>query len=133
MMPVLRALLLTLLDVARSRASLQIELLALRHQLQVLQRTRPRRVALTVSDRWLWVWLSRVWRAWANRARHRGTRHRRRLASTGRAAVLDLEEPPTHGSPGRVARSPRPDSHHVGGQPAMGRVSMANSQLCCHL
>ena len=64
MMPVLRALLLTLLDVARSRASLQIELLALRHQLQVLQRTRPRRVALTVSDRWLWVWLSRIWRAW---------------------------------------------------------------------
>jgi hypothetical protein len=55
MMPVPRALLLTVLDVARSRASLQIELLALRHQLQVLRRTRPRQVALTVSDRWVWV------------------------------------------------------------------------------
>jgi putative transposase len=63
-MPVLRALLLTVQDLTRSRASLQLELLALRHQLQVMQRTRPRRVSLTLSDRWLWVWLSRVWTEW---------------------------------------------------------------------
>lgn len=64
MPPVLRGLLLTLLDAARSRASLHLELLALRLQVQVLQRTRPRRVALTLADRWLWVWLSRAWTEW---------------------------------------------------------------------
>jgi len=43
----------------RSRAALQLEILA-RHQLGVLQRsvTRPK---LTTSDRLLWVWLCRVW------------------------------------------------------------------------
>jgi putative transposase len=48
----------------RSRARLQLELLALRHQVQVLQRIRPRRVSLAMQDRWLWVCLSRVWTAW---------------------------------------------------------------------
>jgi putative transposase len=64
MMTVLVSLLLTLRTWARSRAALQLEVLALRHQLQVLQRTRPRRVRLTPADRWLWVWLSRVWTGW---------------------------------------------------------------------
>ena len=36
----------------------------MRHQLQVLQRTRRRRVPLTMPDRWLWVWLSGVWAGW---------------------------------------------------------------------
>src|ERR1700676_724036 len=55
MMSVLRLLLLTLRAAARSRATLQLEVLALRHQLQVLQRTRPRRVRLAKADQWLWV------------------------------------------------------------------------------
>ena len=45
-MSVLLSFLLTLRTWARSRAALQLEILALRHQLQVLQRTRPRRVRL---------------------------------------------------------------------------------------
>jgi putative transposase len=47
----------------RSRAALQIEILALRHQLNVLQRSvkRPR---LSAADRWLWVRLSRNWPDW---------------------------------------------------------------------
>jgi hypothetical protein len=32
-----------------------VEILALWHQLAVLQRTRPRRVSLTKTERWLWV------------------------------------------------------------------------------
>jgi putative transposase len=43
---------------------LQLEILALRHQLQVLERGRPRRVRLTMSDRWLWVVLARLWTGW---------------------------------------------------------------------
>src|ERR1700682_4255406 len=64
MMSVLVSLLLTLRSWAHSRASLQLELLALRHQLNVLQRSRPRRLPLTKADRWLWVALSRVLMGW---------------------------------------------------------------------
>jgi putative transposase len=63
-MSVFLALLLTLRSCARSRMVLQLEVLALRHQLQVLQRTRPRRVRLVKTDRWLWMWFSRVWTEW---------------------------------------------------------------------
>jgi hypothetical protein len=58
------SLLLTLRTWAHSRAALQLEVLALRHQLQVLQRSRPRRLQLAQADRWLWVMLSRVLTEW---------------------------------------------------------------------
>jgi hypothetical protein len=61
---VLVSLILTLRDLLRSRAAMQIEMLALRHQLRVLERSRPPRVRLTRLDRLLWVWLSRVWAEW---------------------------------------------------------------------
>jgi len=48
----------------RWRASLHLEVLALRHQLQVSQRSRPRRLRLAKMDRWLWAWLSRSWSGW---------------------------------------------------------------------
>src|SRR5712692_5272721 len=44
----------------QSRAALHLEVLALRHQLQVLHRSRPRRLRLAQADRWLWAWLLRV-------------------------------------------------------------------------
>jgi transposase InsO family protein len=45
------------------RSALQIEILALRHQLGVLQRS-VKRPKLTAADRLLWAWLSRVWADW---------------------------------------------------------------------
>ena len=63
-MAVLFALLQTLRASVRSRAALQLEILALRHQLHVLKRSRPRRLPITRADRVLWVWLSRVWQEW---------------------------------------------------------------------
>lgn len=49
----------------RSRAALHAEILALRHQLLVLQRVnRDRRLRLSVTDRLLWVCLSRLWSGW---------------------------------------------------------------------
>jgi transposase InsO family protein len=63
-MSVLLSFLLTLRTCARSRAALQLEVLALRHQLQVLHRSRHRRVRLAKTDRWLWVLLSRLWTEW---------------------------------------------------------------------
>jgi len=47
----------------RSRASLQLEILALRHQLGVLQRS-VKRPNLTPADRFLWAWLSEIWAGW---------------------------------------------------------------------
>jgi hypothetical protein len=55
------SILRTLQTSARSRAALQLEVLALRHQLQVLHRTRPRRPRLATTDRCPWVVVSRIW------------------------------------------------------------------------
>jgi putative transposase len=44
----------------RSRASLELDLIALRHQVIVLRRQRPRRLRLFLTDRLFWVWLYRV-------------------------------------------------------------------------
>ena len=45
----------------RRRAVLELENLALRHQLHVLRRQRPGGPRLFAIDRWLWVWLYRLW------------------------------------------------------------------------
>ena len=45
----------------RSRAELELEVIALRHQLAVLRRQRPDRPRLSALDRLLWTWLYRVW------------------------------------------------------------------------
>ena len=59
----LRTLAGCLRDQFRSRLSLHLEILALRHQLGVYQRTvkRPR---VRSADRLLWSWLSRRWGGW---------------------------------------------------------------------
>src|SRR5260370_17322878 len=67
-------LLLVLLSFFRSSlsscAGLQAEILALRHQLLVLQRsTQDRRVRFHAIDRVFWVWLSRLWQGWRSHVR----------------------------------------------------------------
>ena len=61
---VLVSLLHSLRFLARSRAALHLEILALRHQLAVVNRTRRPRLRLTSTDRLLWAWLSRTWGGW---------------------------------------------------------------------
>ena len=63
MRAVLIALATSMVALLRSRASLHLEILALRHQLAVLQGGggRPR---LKPADRLFWVWLSRAWSGW---------------------------------------------------------------------
>src|SRR2546430_4770792 len=49
----------------RTRAALQAEILVLRHQLLVLQRSsRGHKLRLSSADRVLWVWLSHLWTEW---------------------------------------------------------------------
>src|SRR3984893_11946814 len=53
-----------------ARVGLQAEVLALRHQLLVLQRhNQKRRLQLSAFDRLLWVWLSRIWPDWKSALR----------------------------------------------------------------
>src|SRR5216684_5615530 len=47
----------------KSRATLHLENLALRHQLGVLRRS-VKRPKLTSADRLLWTWLCEVWSDW---------------------------------------------------------------------
>ena len=47
----------------RSRLSLHMEILALRHQLAICQRT-GKRPHTRPADRILWAWLSRIWFSW---------------------------------------------------------------------
>jgi hypothetical protein len=63
MLPVISALLACGAGLFRSRASLHLEHLALRHQLAVYQHTihRPR---IRPTDRLFWAWLSRLWSDW---------------------------------------------------------------------
>jgi putative transposase len=57
-------LLATLSSIFRSRAALELENLALRHQIGVLQRSVRKRPKLTSGDRLLWICLSYLWRDW---------------------------------------------------------------------
>jgi putative transposase len=60
----LTTFLATLSGIFRSRAALQLENLALRHQIGVLQRSAAKRPKLTPADRLLWICLFRFWRDW---------------------------------------------------------------------
>jgi transposase InsO family protein len=51
-------------SVLKARVALQLENVALRHQIGVLQRSAKKRPQLHAGDRLLWVWLSRVWADW---------------------------------------------------------------------
>ena len=64
MRPSITALLAAIRSSLRTRAQLEAAILALRHQLAVLQQTAPRRLQLSRADRFLWVLLSRVWSRW---------------------------------------------------------------------
>src|SRR3954453_134948 len=48
----------------KSRTALQLENIALRHQIGVLQRSAKKRLQLHNSDRLFWVGLSQVWSEW---------------------------------------------------------------------
>jgi putative transposase len=64
MLNVLSTLLAALRSILRSRAALELENLALRHQIGVLRRSAKRRAKLTSLDRLFWSWLSHIWCDW---------------------------------------------------------------------
>ena len=98
-MPIsLTMLLATLSSIFRSRAALQLENLALRHQIGVLQRSTRRRPRLTPVDRLVWVWLSRVWSDWRSTLAIVQPEtvlawHRAGFSGLGRSSVADRDDP----------------------------------------
>jgi hypothetical protein len=65
MSPVFIALVALVGSTFQTRSAMQAEIVALRHQLAVLQRSAPRRPRLKQSDRALWIllsWLRPDWR-----------------------------------------------------------------------
>jgi len=114
-MPIsLTMFLATLSSIFRSRAALQLENLALRYQIGVLQRSARKRPRLTSVDRLVWVWLSPGVERLALDAGHRPTRDRPCLASCWLPRFLDLEGPawPT-GTTRRFSRDSRSDPQDV--------------------
>jgi hypothetical protein len=88
----LSAFLAALFASFRSRAALQLEILALHRQLGVLERY-GKRPKLTPADRVLWAWLCAVWNDWQSsvfivKAATVIGWHRK-----GLSPVLDLEGP----------------------------------------
>ena len=64
MFAIILSLLCSIRQGFQTRAAIQAEIIALRHQLLVLQRsTRAHKLRLTASDRLLWVWLWSGWRS----------------------------------------------------------------------
>jgi hypothetical protein len=123
MMSVFVSLLLAVRSSVRSRAALQIEVLALRHQLCVLQRSRPHRVRLPPVDRFLWAWLSRAWTQW--RAAIIIVKPETVIAWHRRlSAVLALEKSPLpYRATDGAGRRPRVDPHPVRRESALGRAA----------
>jgi len=64
MSSVVVSLLHSLRFTVRSRGSLHLEIIALRHQLAVVHRSRRPRLRLTSVDRMLWAWLVHTWCGW---------------------------------------------------------------------
>ena len=64
MLSVLCLFLSTMFSVFGSQAALQVEIVALRHQIGVLRRSAKKRPKLTVADRFFWAWLSGAWADW---------------------------------------------------------------------
>jgi hypothetical protein len=124
-MSVLISTLLTLRGLATSRVALHLEVLALRHQLQVLQRSRPRHLRLRKADRCLWTWLSPPVRT----SRRVTAPHKRCGASTNRERQRRVP-PSSLRLFGDANTGQAPSPHAAVQQPARRRLNAARSRSC---
>ena len=131
MLVTMRALLYHVLDSIRTRQSLQLEVLVLRHQLAVYQRSvaRPR---TRRGDRILWSFLSRHWDGWREGPGLRPPRDRDALAAPTIPGSLAKAQPTRHSRSARgPGRTPAPDPAHVDSQPALGRAAESGPNSAC--
>src|SRR5215471_14169378 len=102
----------------RSRAELELEVFALRHQLAILRRQRPGRPRLCSIDRLLWVWLYRALAALSGCHRVGEASHRGPVAPARLSALLALAVS-ARAQSGR-SRHSQADPRDVLCQPALG-------------
>jgi hypothetical protein len=93
MLGVLSTLVAAVSSAFKTRAALQLENLALRHQIGVLQRSAKKRPKLTAADRFFWAWLCTLWGDWRSALVIVKPGTVIRLAPQGLPVVLDLEGP----------------------------------------
>jgi hypothetical protein len=105
----------------RSRAALHLEILALRHQLGVLQRS-AKRPKLTPADRFAMGLAERRLERWAIQRLHGQGFDCHRLASQRLSPVLGLEGPKRKaGAANRAKGGARVDSDHEPREPTLSR------------
>src|SRR5215468_137529 len=119
-MAVLMSVLAMLGGTVRSRAALHLEILTLRHQLQVLERSRPQRLRLGTADRWLWAWLSVAWSGWRTALVIVKPETVIAWPSAGPPVVVELEESPTNRATTDRRRCSETDSADGEGESALG-------------
>jgi len=121
MLVFLTTLLAILPSILRSRAALELENMALRHQIGVLQRSAAKRPKLTSGDRpFVDLPLPPLARL-ALSAGHRQARNGRGLASCRLSTVLDLEGAARPAwTTGHFARGPRSNPPDVPGESHLG-------------
>ena len=121
MFPLLASVVGVLRSSFRTRAALQLEIVALRHQINVLRRSQRGRVRLGSFDRLLWTWLRRLWPGWRSALVIVKPETVIALASPGISSVLGLEEPPRAAGKTRVGEGDSgPHSQDEFGQSALG-------------
>jgi putative transposase len=114
------ALLVSLSASFRSRAALQLEILALRHQIGVLQRS-VKRPKLTSADRLLWAWLCSVWQDWQSAVYIMKASTVIGWQRKGFPSVLDLEDSAWEArAAGGAEGSSRVDSYYEPRKSALG-------------
>ena len=101
--------------VVKTRAALQLENVALGHQIAVLQRSANKRPQLHAADRLLWVWVSRVWAGWRS-----SLMIVKPVVSQSISPVLGVEESPPYGSSSHGSRGPRVNSSNGHCESALG-------------
>src|SRR5580700_667106 len=112
---------LALIGLFRSRASLQVEILTLRHQLNVLRRKSPQRLTFTSIDRICRVVSAGTWRAGRFEDRQAGDRDP--LASCRLPSVLALEIKTAQWPSKDPAGNPSAHSRDQSRQPIVGRTT----------
>src|SRR5260370_15563747 len=113
----------------KSRATVHLENLALRHQLGVLRRSL-KRPKLTSADRFLWTWLCGAWSDWQSALVIIKPETVIGWAPQRLPAVLDMEGPswPTR-APTGVERNPPTDSEDEPRESALGRARIHGELL----
>jgi hypothetical protein len=137
MIATLMALLVTLRATVPSRLALSAEVLALGHQLGVLQRQAPHRPRLRSVDRLLWVLLPRVWPGWRRAVRivtpdtvverTSGSPTRRSRVPCSHAPPVRLSKSHTSAGCTITTSGAPPDAPRCDGNPASGHCLCVNS------